>query len=73
MPEQIEVEVGEAVEFVNLDPFDHTVTSAEGSPLTFESGDLGQDQVFTQIFDSAGTYSYFCRIHPTMRATVVVG
>lgn len=71
-PLRVEVEAGTTVTFLNTDRFDHTVTSTESSPLEFDSGDLGQDEVFDVRFDEAGTYSYFCEIHPTMQATVVV-
>ena len=71
-PDPLEVAAGTEVTFENLDPFAHTVTSAEGSAVEFDSGDLGQDATFTQTFDEAGTYAYFCEIHPTMRAEVVV-
>lgn len=71
-PEEIEVAVGAEVTFENLDPFAHTVTSASGSSLDYDSGDLGEGDTFVQRFDEAGSYDYFCEIHPTMRATVVV-
>lgn len=71
-PDPLEVAAGAEVTFENLDPFAHTVTSAEGSAVEFDSGDLGQDATFSQTFDEAGTYAYFCEIHPTMRAEVVV-
>lgn len=72
VPVEVTVEAGSSVEFVNLDPFDHTVTSRDDSPLQFDSGILGADEVFTQQFAETGTFAYFCKIHPTMRATVVV-
>jgi plastocyanin len=72
-PDPIEVAPGTEVTFENLDPFAHTVTSAEGSTLEFDSGQLGEGDTFVQAFDDAGTYEYFCEIHPTMRAEVVVG
>lgn len=71
-PDPLEVAAGTEVTFENLDPFAHTVTSAEGSAVEFDSGELGQDETFAQTFDEAGTYAYFCEIHPTMRAEVVV-
>lgn len=70
--DEVEVPAGTTVEWVNLDAVDHTVTSAEDSPIDFDSGTFGQDETFTQTFDEPGTYAYFCQIHPTMRASVVV-
>lgn len=71
-PTELTVAAGGSVAYVNLDRFDHTVTAAAGSRTAFDSGDLGQDETFTQVFEEPGTYDYFCTIHPTMRATVTV-
>ena len=71
-PEELTVDAGTSVEFVNLDGFDHTVTADDGSALEFDSGALGQDESFTQAFDEAGSFDYFCQIHPTMRGTIIV-
>ncbi len=71
-PEEVTVGPGATVTFVNLDAFAHTVTSADGSGFGFDSDELGEGDDFRQRFDDAGTYDYFCEIHPTMRASVVV-
>lgn len=71
-PQELEVAAGARVTFENLDPYAHTVTSADDSSLEFDSGELGQDETFAQSFDEPGTYDYFCEIHPTMKGTVVV-
>lgn len=71
-PRELTVGSGTEVSFENLDRAAHTVTSADGSALAFDSGDLGEGDVFTQTFDEPGTYDYFCEVHPTMRASVVV-
>lgn len=72
-PDSLDVAPGTEVTFENLDPYAHTVTAAEGSTVEFDSGQLGEGDTFVQTFDDAGTYEYFCEIHPTMRAEVVVG
>ena len=73
--DQLELRVapGTTVTFVNTDPFGHTITSADDSPVEFDSGEFGQDETFEFTFDEAGEYAYFCQIHPTMRAVVIVG
>lgn len=71
-PVDVTVERGQAVEFTNLDAFDHTVTSRPDGSIEFDSGPFGQDETFTQQFDEPGTHRYFCAIHPTMRGTIVV-
>lgn len=72
-PIEVDVQVGDTVTFHNNDAFEHTVTSKDEAPAAFDSGKLGQDEMFQFMFTETGTYDYFCQIHPTMRATVVVG
>ena len=72
-PTVVEVAVGESVTFTNNDPFNHTITSKDDSPIEYDSGNLGDGETFEQTYDEAGTYAFFCKIHPTMRGTVTVG
>lgn len=69
---ELRVPVGTTVRFVNTDPYAHTVTSKDDSPAAFASGEFGQDETFEFTFDEPGEYAYFCEIHPTMRASVIV-
>ena len=69
---ELRVAPGTTVTFVNTDEFDHTVTSTDDSPVEFDSGAFGQDESFEFTFVEPGEYSYFCEIHPTMRAVVIV-
>jgi plastocyanin len=68
-PADIEVPVGTTVDWINEDPFDHTVTAADGA---FDSGAMAAGDTFSRTFDSPGTYEYFCAIHPSMSGTVTV-
>jgi plastocyanin len=70
---ELRVAVGTTVVFENTDPFAHTITSNDSAPVEFDSGELGLDETFEFTFDEPGEYPYFCRIHPTMRAVVIVG
>lgn len=72
-PREVTIAAGGEVTFQNLDAAAHTVTSAEGAALAFDSDDLAEGDEFVQRFDEPGTYDYFCVIHPTMKGTVVVG
>jgi len=47
------------------------VTSAASPPL-FGSKTLRADDTFSLEFKAAGTYSYFCKVHPFMTGKVVV-
>jgi plastocyanin len=71
-PSDVVIAAGDIVTFTNNDPYAHTVTSADDSAIEFDSGEIGQAVQFEQTFDVAGTYDFFCRIHPTMRGTVTV-
>jgi plastocyanin len=68
-PTPIEVSAGTTVTWTNLDPTAHTVRASDGS---FDSGTLGSDARFETTFERAGTFAYFCRIHPTMCGSVRV-
>ncbi len=68
-PASITVKAGQSVTWTNRDPAQHTVTEQGG---TFTSPVLGSGASYRRSFDRAGTYSYFCAIHPSMKGTVVV-
>lgn len=74
-PGHASVAAGLPILWVNPTPSHHTVTHdgclAEG-PCSFDSGPLAPDQHFTVAGLPPGRYSYHCRLHPIMRATLVV-
>jgi len=69
LPATVTIAPGATVTWVNHDEETHTVTSATGS---FASAALEHDATFAHTFATTGTYTYFCALHPLMRATVVV-
>lgn len=68
-PTTLTVAVGTAVTWVNHDDIPHTVVSTEG---VFKSKVLDTDEKFSFTFTKAGSFPYFCSIHPKMTGTVVV-
>jgi len=68
-PDTLTVSAGATVTWTNSDTTQHTVTADDGS---FDSGTLAQGQTFSHTFDTPGTYTYHCTIHPTMTATITV-
>jgi plastocyanin len=68
-PHTITVPVGTTVTWTNSDDIPHTSVSTEG---VFKSKVLGTDEKFSYTFTKAGTYSYYCTIHPKMTGMVVV-
>jgi plastocyanin len=68
-PQTLNVAVGTTVTWINHDDIPHTVVSNDG---VFKSKVLDTDDRFSFTFSKAGTYPYFCSIHPKMTAKVVV-
>lgn len=67
--DNLEVKVGEMVEFMNEDGAPHTATADDGS---FDTGFLNKGEAATITFDTAGSFDYFCAVHPNMRGNVTV-
>jgi plastocyanin len=70
-PKELVVTAGTTVMWVNADDAPHTVTSTASPPL-FDSKTLRRNDTFSFEFKAAGTYDYFCKVHPCMTAKVVV-
>jgi plastocyanin len=68
VPATITVPVNTRVSWTNRDQVKHTVTATNAS----FSGYLPQGATFGRMFTTAGTFEYFCAIHPGMRATIIV-
>ena len=68
-PETITIPVGATVTWTNKDDIPHTSVSTDG---VFKSKVLDTDEKFSHTFDKAGTYPYYCTIHPKMTGKVVV-
>jgi len=70
-PAALTIKVGTKVTWTNMDTAPHTVTVSSG-PVKFASPNLQKGESFTYTFTKAGTYSYYCAVHPDMKATVTV-
>ena len=68
-PAAITVNAGDTVTFTNADSAPHTATADNGS---FDTGTLNGGQSASLTFSTAGTYTYFCAIHPNMKGTITV-
>lgn len=68
-PGTLTVSAGTTVTWTNRDDIPHTVVSTEGA---FKSKVLDTDEKFSFTFSKAGTFPYFCSIHPKMTGKVVV-
>jgi plastocyanin len=68
-PQTLTVSVGTTVVWTNRDDIPHTVVSTDG---VFKSKVRDTDEKFSYTFSKAGTYPYFCSVHPKMTGKIVV-
>jgi plastocyanin len=68
-PQEIKVKAGTTITWTNRDDIPHTVVSTD---QVFKSKALDTDDKFTTTLTKAGTYAYFCSIHPKMTGKVIV-
>jgi plastocyanin len=74
VPQTITVKTGAIVRWENQDSAPHRIifTDPNGRDTTAESGVLSSHQSYSRKFDAAGEFPYYCKIHPSMKGTVVV-
>lgn len=70
-PKSLTINVGDTVTWTNEDTAPHTVTTSSG-PAKISSANLSKGQSFSYTFTKAGTYAYYCAVHPDMTATITV-
>ncbi|HLH26820.1 MAG TPA: plastocyanin/azurin family copper-binding protein [Chloroflexota bacterium] len=68
-PPMLTIPAGTIVSWTNFDTDEHTITS---SIPQFASGRLDPGASYSYRFAAAGTYVYFCALHPGMTARIVV-
>jgi len=75
MPYNAALDPGGEAMWHNIDYMAHTVSSgtpAEGLDDIFDSGLVPAGGMFSYKFEEAGTYDYFCMVHPWMTGIVTV-
>ncbi len=75
LPASLSISVGDTVEWDNVDTAAHTVTAgspADGPSGAFDSSLLMAGASYSFTFDAAGSYDYFCMVHPWMTGKVTV-
>jgi len=75
IPHMVTIDVGGEVMWNNIDGMAHTVsagTPAEGLSDDFDSGLVAPGAMFSHKFTEAGTFDYFCMVHPWMVGSVMV-
>jgi plastocyanin len=65
----IQAKVGDVVTFTNKDSAPHTATLDDGSCST---GTINSGSSDGLMFSAAGTYTFHCKIHSSMKGTITV-
>jgi len=68
-PGNLQVPVGATVTWTNYDDAPHTATATD---RRWDTGILNKGQTKSLTFDKAGDYAYYCAVHPSMQARLVV-
>jgi plastocyanin len=73
-PEALTVPAGTKITFTNEDGAPHTATSGTSPSAdgVFDTGTLAKGAHKSVTVSKAGTYTYYCAIHPFMKGTVTV-
>lgn len=69
VPPSLTIQAGDTVRWTNEDAAPHTSTS---DTAIWDSEILNQGQSFSFTFTNAGSYPYFCEVHPSMRGVIEV-
>ena len=68
-PKELTIAVGTTIKFVNHDDIPHTVVDKK---LSFRSKALDTDDAYSYTFATAGSFDYFCSLHPHMVGKIIV-
>jgi len=75
IPSTVTIDVDSEVIWENSDTAAHTITSGtpvEGPDGIFDSSLVMPGSSFSHVFEEAGSYDYFCMVHPWMQGMVMV-
>lgn len=75
LPADLTINAGDTVEWINVDTAAHTVTGgspADGPSGVFDSSLVMGGASYSFTFEDAGSYDYFCMVHPWMVGSVTV-
>jgi plastocyanin len=68
-PVEASAKVGDTIEWINKDIFAHTATARNGDwDVT-----IPPKKTVTSVLKKAGAIEYYCRYHPNMKATLIIG
>jgi plastocyanin len=67
-PAEVSAKVGDTIEWVNKDVLAHTATATGGDFDVM----LPPKKTGTLLLKKAGSFDYYCRFHPNMKATLKI-
>lgn len=70
VPNHIEVNVGDTIQWVNEDLAPHTATADD---FEWDTGELVQNQVAEVVVTDEMQTTYFCVFHPHMKGKITLG
>lgn len=74
-PSTLKIKAEVVIIWMNEGSYAHTVTAKGHTSKTkgvFDSGALNKGQSFSYTFKEAGTFEYYCTIHPSMKGKIEV-
>ncbi|MFK7902121.1 MAG: cupredoxin family copper-binding protein [Nitratireductor sp.] len=66
-PKNLSVKAGETIMFINKDGAPHTATATDGA---FKTPRLSKGESAMVEISKAGSFAYFCEVHPGMKGKV---
>ena len=72
VPNTVTINAGDTIRFTNSDPFTHDVTVVSPDGSTSDKGLQHHGKENAVVFAKPRTYSIICKMHPNMKATVIV-
>lgn len=66
-PASLNIKKGDTVIWTNNDPMAHQIAGSD-----FSGPAMNKGQSYTFIFNNAGTFDYYCTIHPSMKGSITV-
>jgi plastocyanin len=71
-PSSVSIDVGDTVTWTWTGSNMHSTTSDDGQADSWDSGTKSSG-TFAHTFDTAGVFTYHCKVHASMKGTVTVG
>ncbi len=72
VPNAVTIHAGDTIRFTNSDPFTHDVTVISPDGAASDKGLQHHGKENVVPFPKSGTYKIICKMHPNMKATVIV-